>query len=672
MLSEETIKLSCDLLINLAKSEKKVEINRQVLGGDLEFDAYQVFSYLDTESKNYINEVNIINFLQKRNGIPCTIEEIEFLIFLYDENFDAKLSYMEFLNLVLSDNNFSLRKNARERVGSCYGNSVLPFSVEYGMVKLLQKELELIRSTWTIIAELKSRNDFNVHDLFHYMKGYGCITSQSLKLFLQRNFVEFNDEDIRLIIKRMDLNKDSKVNFCEFHALLCFPNLKCTCCSYCNNNCQNNNRNDNSYYDENSSYISKVNSQLSKAINDSMNIDNRNNNFNDNIEDYSYNQKPKSRLNLRLSPERTNKINKIERAKSTNNLKVSTSNISDVYSDQDTAFLSPSLQLIPQVKRKFSPNANVRNTNTYTNANINRTQNNYNPNLNPKNRTMTQFYTPKINNYNNNNNNPIFKTTNNTVNNFYKNNCMSIYEKRNRCEYCNSYPCHCNELEFKEGETNFLKYIYNVIQLESKIEEAKIGLIMRSDFNTEDAFRIFENPESENISFTDLQKALKQLGIYTSLKEVKLLMRRVDIKNKGYIDYPDFFDLLVPFQKKYRDNVERRIPSSFMPSYNKSDIFLLTTKIYLTNLIRLIISCEDQLNILRENIIGVNTQIEKIFKKMDHTGLGYITDIELINYLRDSGIKCNDLQSGLTFIRFDKNRDGKIQIWEIEEELTPS
>ena len=149
-------------------------------------------------------------------------------------------------------------------------------------------------------------------------------------------------------------------------------------------------------------------------------------------------------------------------------------------------------------------------------------------------------------------------------------------------------------------------------------------------------------------------------------------MRRVDIKNKGYIDYPDFFDLLVPYQKKYRDNVERRIPSSFMPSYNKSDIFLLTTKIYLTNLIRLIISCEDQLNILRENIVGVNTQMEKIFNKMDHTGLGYITDIELLNYLRDSGIKCNDLQSGLAFIRFDKNRDGKIQIWEFEEELTPS
>ena len=53
MLSNETLKLSCDLMINLSEQEKKVEINRQVLGQNLDFDAYQLFAYLDTESKNY-------------------------------------------------------------------------------------------------------------------------------------------------------------------------------------------------------------------------------------------------------------------------------------------------------------------------------------------------------------------------------------------------------------------------------------------------------------------------------------------------------------------------------------------------------------------------------------------------------------------------------------------
>jgi len=666
MLSKETLKLACDLMINLARQEKKVEINRQVLGQNLDFDAYQVFAYLDKESKNYINEINIINFLQNRNGIPATIAEIEYLIFLYDENFDGKLSYTEFLNLVLSDNNYALRKSTRERVGSCYGKSILPFNVEYSMVKLLQRELELIRTTWIIIDELKSKNDFNLHDLFHYMKGYGCITSQSMKLFLQRNFIEFDEEDIRTIIKRMDINKDSKVNFCEFHAFFCFPNLNCTCCSSCNCGCQNSNNNT-IFYNNNSTNISQVNNKLNQVIHNTINLEN-------NQDNSIYNKKSNYTLKIRLSPERTNKVNKIERAMSSNNIKVnSSSNNSDKNSEQETASLSPSLELVP-IKRTFSPNNNINNKNYQKNANYS--------NINYKNKTQTQFYSSQINNdsskkNNLSNNSSIYLNNNNNTytNNFYnrnENKCICSLERRKKCEYCNNSPCICNEMEFNTAEKNILKYFYKLIDNESKIEEAKINLIMRSDFNVEDAFRIFENPESENISFSDLQKGLKQLGIFTSLREVKLLMRRADIQKKGYINYSDFFDLLVPFQKNYRDNVERRIPSSFIPSYNKSEIFLLSTKIYLTNLFRLIISCEDQLNIIRENIIEAKIQIEKIFNKIDSNGLEYISDMELYLYLKNSGIDCNELQNALVFIRFDKNRDGKIQIWEIEEELTPS
>ena len=187
MLSKKTLSIVCDLLMNIAEKEKQVEITRQVLCQNLNFDAYQIFSYLDHESKNYINEINLISFLNKKNGIHFTSEELEFLILLYDQNFDARLSYSEFLNIVLSDNNYELRKKARERIGSCSDNPTIPFNVEYSLVKLFQKILNLIRTTRKIIEELKMRNDFNVHDLFHYLKGYGNITNESMKIFLEKN-----------------------------------------------------------------------------------------------------------------------------------------------------------------------------------------------------------------------------------------------------------------------------------------------------------------------------------------------------------------------------------------------------------------------------------------------------------------------------------------------------
>ena len=81
-----------------------------------------------------------------------------------------------------------------------------------------------------------------VHDLFHYLKRYGDITMDSLNLFLEKNLIYLDDNDIRNIFKIMDLNKDSKIDFDEFHEFLCFPKLKCNCFSFCQCNYNINNK----------------------------------------------------------------------------------------------------------------------------------------------------------------------------------------------------------------------------------------------------------------------------------------------------------------------------------------------------------------------------------------------------------------------------------------------
>ena len=214
-----------------------------------------------------------------------------------------------------------------------------------------------------------------------------------------------------------------------------------------------------------------------------------------------------------------------------------------------------------------------------------------------------------------------------------------------------------------------MEYITKLIIFESKIEKAKIDLIKRPDFNIEDAFYIFCNSQSKVISISDFKNGLKEFDLYPTSKEIILIMRRVDKDNKNYLNFDDFFDLLTPFQKEYREKVEKEIKSCYKPNYNKSDVFLFCTKIYLSNLIRLIIECESELNFIKENIIGINIYLENIFNKIDKSGLGFISEIELFLYLQNSGIKCNEIENGLIFKRFDKNKNEKIEIWEIEDEL---
>ena len=100
--------------------------------------------------------------------------------------------------------------------------------------------------------------------------------------------------------------------------------------------------------------------------------------------------------------------------------------------------------------------------------------------------------------------------------------------------------------------------------------------------------------------------------------------------------------------------IENRLPSNFIPKYNKADVFMLSTKIYFQNLIRLIINLENQLEKLRYCLGDVKSQLNCIFKNIDRCKRGFITDEDLNYFMKCNGICCTDREIGLAFIRFDK------------------
>jgi hypothetical protein len=64
MLSIETEERVTKLFLNLADGEKSVELNRQVLADQLDFDPYYAFKRLDSQGKNNIDEFDVVNFLK--------------------------------------------------------------------------------------------------------------------------------------------------------------------------------------------------------------------------------------------------------------------------------------------------------------------------------------------------------------------------------------------------------------------------------------------------------------------------------------------------------------------------------------------------------------------------------------------------------------------------------
>lgn len=123
------------------------------------------------------------------------------------------------------------------------------------------------------------------------------------------------------------------------------------------------------------------------------------------------------------------------------------------------------------------------------------------------------------------------------------------------------------------------------MEVENDIERAKSDLVHRSDFNVEDALKIFKY-DGKNMVLNFF------FDIFSTIDEIDLIIKRNDSRCNGELSYANFFELVAPADREYRRKLEGRFPSSYIPKYNKADVFLTTTKLYFQKLLNLILRSE--------------------------------------------------------------------------------
>ena len=563
MCSPETEQKLCKLLLILAEGERSTEISRQVLSDLKEFDSFQIFKNIDIEDKNKIDCYSIINFLRIK-GIYCTEEEASLIILFYDQDYDNVLSYPEFINVIQSEKSLknNLNKPPKDKI---------PFDVDYSLGKLLEKEVELSRKFIYALKDIKCRYDFNIHNLYHKIKYFNSITNESLRAFFQKNEVSFLESDIKLILKRLDLNKDGIIDLCEFHALLGFPDciyccpcLSCNSCGKCL--CE-------SCYNNIPCYSHGT-------------IQNKKNNKNDFDEKYNYNYYSMGNIlneNIILphqleSSRNLNSINKYETSFDNNNKEIERKNI------------SKGLAIRTSPRRNYNP----------IEINLNK-----NDNLN-----------------------------------------LNIKEKN----------------QFND----FLKLLMSA---ESQIEEAKIELAKKEDFSCADAFKIFVKDNNNYITKDDLKYGLFLLDLNVDDFIINLLFKRFDLNKKDELSYADFFDMLIPFEKIYRDNIEQKTQKSFSCEQSLN-LISNETKEIMKNVFNIIINYEVEINEKRKDLSILKRKLKDIFYLFDKDDIGFFGFEEFKKYIEENKlINDKNLNGDLLFIRFDKNRNGKIIFEELSDEF---
>ena len=124
-----------------------------------------------------------MNFLRKNNQFVIE-KDIIALIRNFDLNGDGKLSYTEFMNLVLAQTVFTLRNTAASR--SAMPSFSIHFDVEIALLRVIIKELDGIRAVEWKRRDLELRYDFNHQRAFRTIdsNNSGFITSLEMQNFL--------------------------------------------------------------------------------------------------------------------------------------------------------------------------------------------------------------------------------------------------------------------------------------------------------------------------------------------------------------------------------------------------------------------------------------------------------------------------------------------------------
>ena len=143
---------------------------------------------------------------------------------------------------------------------------------------------------------------------------------------------------------------------------------------------------------------------------------------------------------------------------------------------------------------------------------------------------------------------------------------------------------------------------------------------------------------------------------------MKLFMKRYDFQHKGYISYSDFYDIIVPFERVIREDIEKRIPKTTCPKVILSREMTNSLK----KLFKFLIDFENKVNIERKSL---KLNIREIFSIFDNNNEGYFYFPNFMTYLTSYGLLDDgNINPDLLYIRLDKNRNGRIDFKEFIDE----
>jgi hypothetical protein len=114
-------------------------------------------------------------------------------------------------------------------------------------------------------------------------------------------------------------------------------------------------------------------------------------------------------------------------------------------------------------------------------------------------------------------------------------------------------------------EDHLRTIIKTQLDLQGRIERAKVALSLKTDFNLIDAFRIFDRNGLGVATTYDFKAGLAELGLQISESDLMLFMKRFDKDGDNKLRYSEFCDAFLPADTFHGSLLAKKAPLTMYP-----------------------------------------------------------------------------------------------------------
>jgi len=116
--------------------------------------------------------------------------------------------------------------------------------------------------------------------------------------------------------------------------------------------------------------------------------------------------------------------------------------------------------------------------------------------------------------------------------------------------------------------------------IERDLEQAKVDLAMREDFNLIDGFALIDYYGRGYVSSNELRQGLLDLGLRLSLADIESGFHKHNKEHDGYLKYSEYSELFLPSEPYYARHLSTK-RLNYMSKNTKTPFDMVTLSKYL-------------------------------------------------------------------------------------------